>query len=243
MAAGTEEPPESVHHYDYAEEVPSDIQKYWHQRYQIFSKYDHGIWMTDDAWFGVTPEPVAHKIAEHVATAPAAKTVLVDAFAGAGGNTIAFALSGRWERIFAIEKDPEVLQCAKHNAEVYGVANKIWWVQGDCFDIIKKRLISVGKDAVIFASPPWGGPGYTSDEVFNLSTMQPYSLQDLYMPFSKITTEFALYLPRTSNLNQLAKYAPQDRQLQATHYCTKGASKALCVYFGDFRTTGDSEDL
>ncbi|KAK5007032.1 putative diacylglycerol O-acyltransferase tgs1, partial [Cryomyces antarcticus] len=165
------------------------------------------------------------KIAEHVATAPAVKTVLIDAFAGAGGNTIAFALSGRWERIFAIEKDPEVLQCAKHNAEVYGVANKIWWAQGDCFDIIKKRFASMGKDAVIFASPPWGGPGYTSDEVFNLSTMQPYSLRELYMPFSKITTEFALYLPRTSNLNQLAKYAPQDKELQVTHYCTKGASK------------------
>jgi hypothetical protein len=32
---------------------------YWAQRYRIFSKYDDGIWLTDDAWFGVTPEPVA----------------------------------------------------------------------------------------------------------------------------------------------------------------------------------------
>ncbi|KAI7297482.1 hypothetical protein KC315_g18442, partial [Hortaea werneckii] len=51
--------PEGVHHYDTAEEVPFEISKYWHQRYEIFSKYDDGIWMTDDAWFGVTPEPVA----------------------------------------------------------------------------------------------------------------------------------------------------------------------------------------
>lgn len=50
---------EGVHHYDTAEEVPFEISKYWHQRYEIFSKYDDGIWMTDDAWFGVTPEPVA----------------------------------------------------------------------------------------------------------------------------------------------------------------------------------------
>jgi len=48
-----------VHHYDSAEDVPSQISKYWHQRYNLFSKYDDGIWMTDDAWFGVTPEPVA----------------------------------------------------------------------------------------------------------------------------------------------------------------------------------------
>lgn len=32
---------------------------YWSQRYKIFSRYDEGIWLTDDAWFGVTPEPVA----------------------------------------------------------------------------------------------------------------------------------------------------------------------------------------
>jgi hypothetical protein len=32
---------------------------YWAQRYRIFSKYDDGVWLTDDAWFGVTPEPVA----------------------------------------------------------------------------------------------------------------------------------------------------------------------------------------
>lgn len=101
---------------------------------------------------------VCSKIAKHVAeAAPLTKTVLVDAFAGAGGNTIAFARSGRWDQIFAIEKDAKVLQCAKHNAAIYGVDKKIWWIEGDCFDIIKKRLKGVGKEAVIFASPPWGG--------------------------------------------------------------------------------------
>jgi len=39
----------------------------------IFSRYDEGIWMTDDIWFGITPEPVrqAHhrtiRIAGHTA--------------------------------------------------------------------------------------------------------------------------------------------------------------------------------
>ena len=97
-------------------------------------------------------------IATHVAEgAPKEKTIIIDAFAGAGGNAIAFALSGRWERVFAIEKDPKVLKCAKRNADVYGLANKIWWIQGDCFDVIKKRFSAMGKSAIIFASPPWGG--------------------------------------------------------------------------------------
>ena len=75
--ADDEIPPE-VHHYSSLQEVPWDIQKYapfppvaersashtnrdsyWAQRYKIFSRYDEGVWLTDDAWFGVTPEPVA----------------------------------------------------------------------------------------------------------------------------------------------------------------------------------------
>ena len=33
--------------------------RYWGQRYSIFERYDDGIFMTDDDWFGVTPEPIA----------------------------------------------------------------------------------------------------------------------------------------------------------------------------------------
>jgi len=132
--------------------------RYWSQRHSIFSKYDEGIWMTDDAWFEVTPEPVAAKIAEHVSkAAPTSKTVLIDAFGGVGGNAIQFALSGRWERIFAVEKDPQKVKCAKHNAEIYGVNKKIYWIVGDIFEALNKRFKGMDKDAVIFGSPPWGG--------------------------------------------------------------------------------------
>jgi len=182
-------------------------------------------------------------IAEHISySAPAAKTVLIDAFAGVGGNTIAFALSGRFTQIFAIEKDPIALKCAKHNAEVYGVANKIFWIEGDCFEQIKKRFnTGMNEKAVVFASPPWGGPGYSGDAIFDLTTMQPYDLQKLYDAFSKVTKEVVLYLPRTSDLNQLAQLVsdeseelPDEKKLQVTHYCMRGASKALCAYYGEF---------
>lgn len=82
---------------------------------------------------------------------------MIDAFAGAGGNTIAFALTGRWKRVYAIEKDPAVLACARHNAEVYDVQNLISWYEGDCFELLQKELVQLGEYAVIFASPPWGG--------------------------------------------------------------------------------------
>lgn len=82
---------------------------------------------------------------------------MVDAFAGAGGNTIAFAKSSRWKRVYAIEKDPAVLACAKHNAKIYGVEKKITWFEGDCFHILKNQLKELGPYSVLFASPPWGG--------------------------------------------------------------------------------------
>lgn len=39
--------------------------RYFSQRYSIFSWYDYGIYMTDDAWFGVTPEPVAKYVSPY----------------------------------------------------------------------------------------------------------------------------------------------------------------------------------
>lgn len=101
---------------------------------------------------------VCSKIAEHMASsAPDGRSVLIDAFAGAGGNAIAFARSGKWKRIYAIEKNPSVLLCAKHNAKIYGVADKITWFEGDCFEIIKNQLKDLAPYSVVFASPPWGG--------------------------------------------------------------------------------------
>ena len=98
------------------------------------------------------------KIAEHLAKiTPEDKAILIDAFAGAGGNAIAFAKSGRWKRVYAIEKDPQALACAKHNAEVYGVQDQISWYEGDCFEIVRHELAELGEYGVVFASPPWGG--------------------------------------------------------------------------------------
>ncbi|PGH06427.1 hypothetical protein AJ79_06516 [Helicocarpus griseus UAMH5409] len=235
MASANDEPPAGVHHYSSKADVPWDIQNYWFQRYKIFSKYDEGVWLTDDAWFGVTPEPIANKIAQHMAdTAPKDKCILVDAFAGAGGNTIAFAQSGRWKRVYAIEKDPAVLQCAKHNAKVYGVEDKITWFEGDCMEILKHQLRDLASYSVVFASPPWGGPGYRADNVFDLSTMQPYSLATLYTEFSAFTEHMVLFLPRTSDLRQLATIIKDGNKALVMHYCMDGASKALCIYTGGF---------
>lgn len=121
--------------------------------------------MTDEAWYGVSQEPVAAKIAQDVASmTPASRCIIIDAFCGAGGNTVAFALSSRWKRVYAIEKDPATLECARRNADIYGVKDKITWFLGDCFELLGNGENAIGglrelvaEYGIIFGSPPWGG--------------------------------------------------------------------------------------
>lgn len=170
------------------------------------------------------------------------KRVLIDIFAGAGGNTIAFANSERWSRVIAIEKDAATLACAQNNALVYGAETEdepwVTWINGDCFDYLE-RLINRPEtlhpslrvdisEAVIFASPPWGGPGYRTDEVFDLYTMQPYGLGQLTGACGPM--DHALFLPRTSDIRQVAKLAPEGEKIEVTQYCMEGASKAMVAY-------------
>lgn len=69
------------------------------------------------------------------------------------------------------------------------------------------------------------GPGYRSDAVFDLSRMQPYSIHELLDPLLNLTEDLILYLPRTSDLRQLAKRVNGDAKVTVIHYCMEGASK------------------
>jgi trimethylguanosine synthase len=204
--------------------------------------------MTEDAWFGVTPEPVAKyvppltsthsyttltphsQVAKDLAafTSPS-KTTLIDMFSGAGGNVIAFALTGRFTTILAIERDASVLACAQYNAAIYGVSNLITWINADSFTYLSfNRSTICVENTVVFASPPWGGPGYTSDEIFDLSKMWPYSVKQIHDACKEMDS--ALYLPRTSDLRQIARLGPKDKKVEVVQYCMEGASKALVAY-------------
>ncbi|CAK7216408.1 putative diacylglycerol O-acyltransferase tgs1 [Sporothrix curviconia] len=263
---------DNCHHYTRLQDVPWDIQKYWKGRYKIFPNYNNGVYLTDDAWFGVTPEPVASKIAEDI-WMPDVSTI-VDMFAGAGGNTIAFALTGYYSRVIGIERDADTLACAQENARIAGVPEgTITWIHGDCFAVLKDLRAERGQAqeegaldqgpaaeeegaiepldtarTVLFASPPWGGVSYTSQDVFDLSTMEPYSLQELHDACHPLP--HALYLPRTSNLQQLADVLPPrttthgdavsssdgtaqeaEPQIRVVQYCMHGFSKALVAYY------------
>lgn len=65
--------------------------------------------------------------------------------------------------------------------------------------------------------------------------MEPYNLRHLYDAYSKATNDFVLYLPRSSDLEQLVELYKGGEKLKVIHYCMNGSSKALCVFYGTFQ--------
>lgn len=169
--------------------------------------------MTDNAWYGVSQELVAAKIAQHVAViTPDNKSILIDAFCGVGGNTIAFALSGRWKRVYAIEKDPATLACARRNAEIYGVRDKITWFLGDCFELLGpgEKAVSglrelVAEYGIIFASPPWGGNDISNRYVRALNANE---LQDQATSWTRSSTSIQCSHTRLSISSMSSPVSP-----------------------------------
>ncbi|NWI65945.1 TGS1 synthase, partial [Todus mexicanus] len=198
-----------------------ELVKYWAQRYRLFSRFDEGIKLDREGWFSVTPE----KIAEHIAIRVSQSfncDIIVDAFCGVGGNAIQFALTSK--RVIAIDIDPEKLSLARHNAEVYGVADQIEFVCGD-FMVLAADL----QADVVFLSPPWGGPDYATAEIFDIQTM---ICPDGY-PFKKITNNIVYFLPRNADIDQVASLAGPGGKVEIEQNFLNNKLKTITAYFGD----------
>jgi len=199
-----------------------DISKYWAQRYRLFSKYDEGIQLDEESWYSVTPE----KIAKHIADKCRCGLVL-DGFCGVGGNAIQFAMN--CDRVIAVDIDPEKIAMARHNARVYGVEDKIEFIVGDFFKIVPNL-----KADVVFLSPPWGGPKYLNQEVFDLKLMG--GMMDGFSVFSvakEVTDNIAYFVPRNTNVEQLACLAGKGGKVEVEQNLLNKKTKTLTAYYRD----------
>ncbi|KAF7637480.1 hypothetical protein Mgra_00002999 [Meloidogyne graminicola] len=113
-----------------------EMMKYWYQRYRFFSKLDEGILLDREAWFSVTPEMLGQHVADRLVRIK--NCVILDAFAGSGGNSIQFALKGSF--VYGIDIDPIKLRCSARNAHIYGVRGRINFICGDFFNICKSFI-------------------------------------------------------------------------------------------------------
>ncbi len=140
--------------------VPRALEKYWLQRYSLFSRYDEGVELDDEAWYSATPEVIAWHQARRLAAAAGAhraggRALAVDAFAGAGGNALQLAAAGA--AVVAVELEPGRARALRRNAAVYGATAAVDVLAGDFLALAP----ALRADAAFF-SPPWGGPGYAA---------------------------------------------------------------------------------
>ncbi|KAF9485512.1 S-adenosyl-L-methionine-dependent methyltransferase [Pholiota conissans] len=179
-----------VPYYTHISEVPEHLHKYFHQRKRFFSLYSTppGCLFDEEGWYSVTPELLANQIAERCRC-----DTILDAFCGVGGNAIAFAKT--CQRVIALDVSPTRLALARHNAQIYGVADRIEFILADYISFAKSyqsRLdSSTSKDRrkvdVVFLSPPWGGPAYLS------GTMSESLDQEKVLPIPSESSESLEY--------------------------------------------------
>lgn len=197
-----------------------DIAKYWYQRYRLFSQFDKGIKMDKEGWFSVTPERIAQHIAERCRC-----DLIVDAFCGVGGNAIQFAFT--CERVIAIDIDPVKIACARHNAEIYGVHDRIEFIVGDFM-----HLAPILKADVVFLSPPWGGPDYSKAEVFDIKTMILLDGYKLFEKAKQVTNNIAYFMPRNVDAEQLASLAGRGGKVEIEQNFVNKKCKTVTAYYG-----------
>lgn len=103
-----------------------------------------GVRLDEEGKVSLTPEALALTLGER-----AGGRSVVDAGCGAGGNSIGFARAGC--RVVALERDPTRLADARHNARVYGVADRIVFHRGSA-----EALLPTLSADLLFVDPPWG---------------------------------------------------------------------------------------
>ncbi|KAJ2498861.1 RNA methylase protein [Coemansia sp. RSA 1972] len=225
--------------------LPSCLEKYWRRRHDFFHKYDEGIQIDEVGWYSVTHEVIAEDTAARVAQlySPTVaqssdemdfgRLCVVDAFCGVGGNAIKFAT---WcEHVIAIDIDPVRLDMARHNAQVYGVEDRIEFILGDFYE-----LAPMLKADVVYLSPPWGGVSYIDAPVFDLNSLPFHSAREWLDRARLISPNIVYYLPRNCDPRELAGMYPQASCNVELNYID-GFLRAITTYYGKVAEYGSTE--
>ena len=220
--------------------------KYWAQRYRYFSRFDEGCQLDEEMWFSVTPETLARR----QAVALGRPWLSIDAFAGCGGNAIALALSragkGGGTHVLSVDMCASRLQQTLANAQVYGCRAQLDCVLADWVSLSlslqraaeHKARRPLQADAV-FLSPPWGGPDYALQPVFDIATplAGDQDAEALLGCALGIAPRVALFMPRNTDSQQLLDCARDAGAAQATleSGVLNGKLKAKTLYARTYR--------
>ena len=169
---------------------------YYIQRFYFFSLYDKGIQMDQESWYSVTPEEISEYIASIIPNSN--NSIILDAFCGCGGNTI--SLSKKFKSVIANDLYEEKINMTKNNVKIYNCPDNIIYHANDFLKLnLKEEKIDY-----VFLSPPWGGPEYKNETVYSLKKWITPDIDKIIEKSFKISKNIILYLPRNTDLEELA---------------------------------------
>lgn len=96
--------------------IPANVhEKYWDQRYRIFSRFDQGIQLDPESWFSATYECIGEEFASNCLQRAQQKgfpiSTVWDGFSGCGGTGISFCRRGLY--VTAVDIDAQKLRYFK----------------------------------------------------------------------------------------------------------------------------------
>lgn len=158
-----------------------------------------------------TPEIVAAYIAKQLKT-----DIIADLGCGIGGQVIFFARECK--KVYAVERNPEKLEYAKKNCELYGVKN-VEFILGD---VLEGSTIEKVSDANLIFSDP-ARP--LSEKERTLSNLKP-PITEILKLYSDITPELAFHAPVQMPQSRIAL------DCECEYLSLNGQLNRLTLYFG-----------
>jgi SAM-dependent methyltransferase len=161
-----------------------------------------------------TPEIVAKYIAERLKT-----DTIADLGCGIGGQVIFFAKECK--KVYAVERNPEKLEYAKKNCELYNVKN-VEFILGDA---LSKNIMDKVSDADLIFSDP-ARP--LSEKERTLENIEP-PITELIRLYSSITTELAFHAPPQMPPSRITLDCERE------YLSLNGQLNRLTLYFGSLK--------
>lgn len=167
----------------------------WDMRAALFTRIDEGIQFDEVGLIGAKLESAALRCAERLSGSTA-----LDVFAGIGGSAIALARSGK--TVISMELDATRLRMARHNANIYGVGDRITFLQADA-----RSILGTFRVDSIYLDPPWGGVEAAERPCFTLADFRPCA-QPLLETALATAASVAICVPPNFDFGELKCFQP-----------------------------------
>ncbi|MEM9670789.1 MAG: RsmD family RNA methyltransferase [Pseudomonadota bacterium] len=183
---------------DCLKSVDKKYAKYYDVRYNILSKFDDAL-ITLNSIYSTKPESSCLDIAARISN-----PTVVDLFCGIGGLSIAAARYGK--HVIAIDNSASELIALRHNADLYGVSEKIRTLRINLNPSKLSSLFDYGDSLII--DPPWNGDGkskYLAKACFQFEDFGSLGIIISTLISTKLNKQIILCAPRNFDREKISE--------------------------------------